>query len=250
MTTKRRKNERSFTLVELLVVIVIISIILSMVAPAFRRLMVGNSVDSAARMVSAQLMLARAEAIARRRYVAVIMPATIDVPSSNTEVYKYQAFRSAYVSGSGSNWTLGEWVPGTQWSFLPSGAVIAAIDKNHGSIEYNSTTNEWEPVSSWTPADNCATVGDRKHKEDPDNPDSDDVLDAPIIEGVSTNSNVRAVIFKPNGRALNREYITIMEGICMDNSNSASIERSNQNNINVIEINEYTGQARYIYTGK
>ena len=41
-----------------------------------------------------------------------------------------------------------------------------------------------------------------------------------------------------------------MEGICMDNSNSASIERSNQNNINVIEINAYTGQARYIYTGR
>ena len=248
MTEKTNIRTRNFTLVELLVVIVIISIILSMTAPAFRRLMVGNSVDSAARMVSSQLMLARAEAIAKRRYVAVIMPSDINIPSSNNEVYKCQAFRSAYVSESGSNWTLGEWVPGTQWTFLPSGAVIAAIDDDHGSIEYNSTANEWEIVSSWTPTDNCATVGDRKHKEDPDNPDSDDVLDAPIIEGVSTNSNIRAVIFKPNGRALKREYITIMEGICT--ANNADIERANQNNINVIEINAYTGQARYIYTGK
>ena len=238
MTEKTNIKTREFTLVELMVVIVIISIILSMTAPAFRRLMVGNSVDSAARMVSSQLMLARAEAIAKREYVAVIMPAAITVPSSNTEVYKLQAFRSGYVEKSGSDWKLKRWVPGTQWTFLPSGALIAAIDDDHGSIAFDSDSKEWILASSWTPTDNCAYVGDGRDEDD---------NEVPIVEG-ATNNSVRAIIFKPNGRALNREYITVMEGIC--SANDASIERENKSNINVIEINAYTGQARYIYTGK
>ena len=242
MTAKKHKITRNFTLVELLVVIVIISIILSMVAPAFRRLMVGNSVDSAARMVSSQLMLARAEAIAKRRHVAVIMPATINVPSSNNEVYKLQAFRSGYVTGSDSSWTLEEWVPGTQWTFLPTGALIRTVDDKPGGVKFSS--NEWEIDSEWIPADNCAGVVDGKGRDDDDN----EIVVAPIIDGATNDSGVRAIIFKPNGWAEHRKYITIMDGIC--SANDADIERANKNNINVIEINAYTGQARYIYTGR
>ncbi len=237
MTEKTNIRTRNFTLVELLVVIVIISIILSMTAPAFRRLMVGNSVDSAARMVSSQLMLARAEAIAKRRCVAVIMPSTINVPSFDSEVYKLQAFRSAYVSGSGPSWTFEEWVPGTQWTFLPTGALIARIDDDHASIQLNAS-NEWVPTNGGWSGSNGSDIST-----------VNDGTSAKIIDDSDvTNSGIPAIVFKPNGRAIRREFITIMEGVC--DANNADIERANESNINVIEINEYTGQARYIFTGK
>jgi len=65
---------RHFTMVELMVVIVIVSIILAFSVPAFQKLAVGSGVDAAARMLSSQLSLARAEAISRRQCIAVIMP--------------------------------------------------------------------------------------------------------------------------------------------------------------------------------
>ena len=64
--------KRSFTLVELLVVTVIIGIIVGAVVPAFTRLMTGNAVSYGLRMTTSQLNMARTEACARRRYVAVV----------------------------------------------------------------------------------------------------------------------------------------------------------------------------------
>ena len=72
-----------FTLTELLVVMVIIVIVMSLVVPSFTSMGAGTAVDSAARMVSTQLMLARNEAVSRRAYVAVLLPGgTISSSSS------------------------------------------------------------------------------------------------------------------------------------------------------------------------
>ena len=240
MTTIKRTKTRDFTLVELLVVIVIISIILSLTAPAFTRIMVGNSVDSAARMVSSQLMLARAEAIARRKYVAVIMPgSSIQAPTTSTEVYNSQSFRTAYVEpDSGDDFKLTEWVPGTQWSFLPKGALIAALDSDNSSLKQetdpdDATKKIWVPKGdAWTPEDGSSITS---VKED----------SVKVIEGATNDTSIRAVVFKPNGRTVKRMFITVMEGICADND--SSIERKNTNNIRVMEINAYTGQVQYIY---
>ena len=238
MTAKRHINSRNFTLVELLVVIVIISIILSMTAPAFRRLMVGNSVDSAARMVSAQLMLARAEAIAQRRYVAVIMPRSDEDGSTyeSTDTYNRQSFRAAYVD---KNLKFEDWVPGTQWAFLPTGAVIAsiatfeeAVDDKVKSIKYTTDgdSESWTFVDSekWVPENDGSSITK--------------VTNVPIYD---KTQEIRAVVFKPNGMADKRLYITVMEGLCSNNIGE-DIERANKNNIRVMEIARHTGQVRYL----
>jgi hypothetical protein len=90
------------------------------------------------------------------------------------------------------------------------------------------------PSSTWTQTDG-AGITDVK---------DGDGTDEKIFKG-QDNSGVRAIIFRSNGRAIERMYITVMEGICMDND--SAIERANAKNIRVMEVNKYTGLTRYIY---
>ena len=221
-----------------MVVIVIIAIILGITAPAFQRLATGNAVDSAARMVSSQLSLARAEAVSRRQYIAVIMPGGTFVQdtANDSNIYRYQSFRAAIVEASATagQYTFVQWIEGTDWTFLPTGALIVEADDD---VDELTATAPRVPVgsgSTWTIGDGIS------HQVD------DDTSPAKIFDVVTvTNSDVRAVVFKPNGRCASRIYVTAMEGVVT--TPAGVIERANQSNIRVMEINAYTGQIRFLY---
>ena len=227
---------RHFTMVELMVVIVIVSIILAFSVPAFQKLAVGSGVDAAARMLSSQLSLARAEAISRRQYIAVIMPgADFEKDDDNDEnLYKYQSFRAAIVDNYNSSTktaTFVNWVEGTEWSFLPTGTVIVEADGD--TEELDMTADPPQPMgNSWGFSDDSPLLV------------ADGMSPAKMIDisGVN-NHNVRAVIFKPNGRCVQRTYVTIMEGVAPE----GTILRENKFNIRVMEINAFTGQIRYLF---
>ena len=114
--------KRNFTLVELLVVTVIIGIIVGAVVPAFTRLMTGNAVSYGLRMTTSQLNMARVEACARRRFVAVVFPDS----SFSGDIIGYRcAFRSCFVEKNTSgDYEFKEWVPSTKWEYLPKGAYF------------------------------------------------------------------------------------------------------------------------------
>ena len=237
-------NKKNFTLVELMVVILIMAVALGMLLPAFTSMGAGSAVDGAARMVSSQLMLARSEAIATRKRIAVVFPGgTFTSGASDTNNYKYQSFRSGVIgSGTTSPYTLDKWVTGTDWAFIPNKAVIRDISTTMPDViklaETSEEINEYGAGAYFRDSDKTAfTVLN----------DSDKVSDgtaetAKIINGQS-NSNVRCVVFKANGGCTQTLYITIMEGVVED----GDIKGQNIDNIRVIRINEYTGKAEFIY---
>ena len=116
-------HKHRFTLVELMVVLIIIGIMLAALAPAFNRLMTGNAVGAAERMISSQLSLARAEAARRRCEVAIVM---YDDHDYDTTLPKSSSFRAAYYTddGKGTGTTIWKWLPGSQETWLPTGAIV------------------------------------------------------------------------------------------------------------------------------
>ena len=218
-----------FTLTELLVVMVIMIIVMSLVVPAFTSMGAGTAVDSAARMVSTQLLLARNEAVARRAHVAVILPgSTISSSSSDSSLYKYNSFRTAIVEGSGP-YTIKEWVQGTDWTFLPIKTTILTV---HNAKPALLDASNKRSSSNAVPSGNtCSMVSDGTGSNQK------------VLDGQTNSSGIRAVVFKPNGSCVQTTYITIMEAV----NTNGTLSGHNVDNFHVLEVNEYTGKTRFIY---
>lgn len=223
-------NKKNFTLVELMVVILIMAVTLGMLLPAFTTMGAGSAVDGAARMVSSQLMLARGEAISRRTHVAVLFPAAINSKADDTNIYKYNSFRSGIVEKDGGQWKLKEWIPGTAWTFLPTKAVLQTVHDH---------------IPNLIKKDDEEYVRDLDKTTVPTENDCDKVIDgaAGILDGVTNTSGIRAVIFNPNGSCTKTIYITVMEAVNGDGNPTAH----NVENLRVLEVNEYTGKAKFLY---
>lgn len=134
----RIPHKHRFTLVELMVVLIIVGIMLAALAPAFNRLMTGNAVGAAERMISSQLSLARAEAARRRCEVAIVI---YDDHDYDATLPKSSSFRAAY--NPAGTW---QWLPGSQETWLPTGAIVGSLVL--GSI---TDTNYVYPLIANTP---------------------------------------------------------------------------------------------------
>ena len=246
-----------FTLVELLVVIAIMVIIMGFSVPMFSKISFGNAVDGSSRMISSQLSLARAEAVAKRQYIAIVMPGKdFDQPADGktTDEYHFRAFRAAIVeeTDNSKEFEFVKWFPGTEWGFLPKGAVIAEADGDGVTTsssatgvecleDYNGTELKSRHVAEkWLDAnklegDDSSTMVIVK-----------DASSAKMVDG-KTNDKVRAIIFQPNGRVVGGQnmYVTLVEGVPTGDS-SFVLANGNTNNMRLMKINQYTGKETYV----
>ena len=258
-----------FTLVELLVVIAIMVIIMGFSVPMFSKISFGNAVDGSSRMISSQLSLARAEAVAKRQYIAIVMPGKdFNQPAdgATTDEYHFRAFRAAIVEATGDDnvYDFKAWFPGTEWGFLPKGAVIAEVDGDAEAktetegveckIEYDTDgeVKKRELYASWLGSDN-------KLGHDSNPTLVGDTDDAKMVDGRDnkkkpTFPGVRAVVFKPNGRVSGgTKFVTLVEGIPTENTGSGGtaeyrLTNGNINNMRLMRVGRLTGKVTYVET--
>jgi Tfp pilus assembly protein FimT len=244
---------RRFSLVELLTVLVLMMIVISITLPSFNKMMTGSAVDSASRMLGAQLRLARQYAITQRRRVAVLMPSK-DI--QNHDGYSYDntinpwsvaernslnpflhvSFRSCFVDGSGN---FEEWVPNSQWEYLPVGSAIFEADTDQTTTNFTPTNiNDSGGTYVKDVLFPVGTIigdfnGNNILEDGVSVSDKDDLL-----------KNVRAVIFKPTGAldsSSSEIVVTVGEGLYV---NGNWIIRNGKNWQDLM-LNPYTGRLEY-----
>ena len=69
-----KRTKRNFTLIELLVVMLLMGVLMTLMLPAFKRMISGNQVQQLASNLKLGLEQAQSHAITSRRYVALILP--------------------------------------------------------------------------------------------------------------------------------------------------------------------------------
>jgi prepilin-type N-terminal cleavage/methylation domain-containing protein len=213
--------KRGFTLVELLVVIVIMGILMSIGLPVFNQMMYAQGVNGAARQTGGIIKMSQAYAIGNNRHVAVIFPGNEASVSSLDDKYKFKSYRPCIVryDSSASTCTFVEWVPGTQWRFLPQGTLIL----------YDST-----PLSLTSSAK--ATVKNGK---------AINSVDFSDIGGSSSVNvdNTMAFVFKPSGSSFGFSDVETI--LCQGSYANGVQTRTNVDNKMEITVNPYTGRMSY-----
>ena len=170
--TDRRIGRRSFTLVELLVVLGIFALMMTMAAPVFLKRSPTTAAQGAVLQLKSTLSLARQWAVTRRHTTYVVFPEDSSVFTGAPHL-AVTAMRGYNIMTKEDGW-LGE------WQFLPIGFVFSRNSKHGG------TTNLFHAVKT------------------------DRVFSLPFPYTNSPPRDMRCVSFKPNGR-LNQTGGTTLE---------------------------------------
>ena len=270
-TQSERKEQRQFTMLELLIVIGIMMILMSLAVPGFRRLVSGKAVNAAASMLSGQLALARAAAIAEQRYIAVIMPgAHFKAPDSAADSgttydeYHFRSFRIGIVEkGAAANqFKLVSWYPDSKWTFLPVGAILAecnetgVADSASNDIELFGPRGDRKVNLNWmsdgqldgdTSSNSCYVIDGGTENE------------KKLVPGKTHdayNASARCVVFSPKGRCCSTDgtdtifvnrYITLVEGnVAEHGSADYRAEEAEIANMRVLRLNGMTGRCEFV----
>jgi len=226
----RRHN---FTLIEILVVVVLISLLVGITVPAYTKIMTGNAVSYSARIITSQLNMARVEACAKRKNVAVVFlnEKNFSYKQDELGIFNRRAYRACYVTGNSSPYTFDAWVPGTKWEVLPNGAFFAA--ETQDGMSEMCTIN--------------AVKDDYKTTRD----SSGNIIATQSANIIPDGPLENAVVFDKTGRSEKASKIVIVEGKVNSNDSlatlkddSASLRKPNTANWAIVTVNQYTGKTK------
>lgn len=236
---------RQFTLIELLTVVAIIAMLVGITVPIYNRLMTGNAVSYANRIITSQLNMARTYACSRRVDVAVIFLDHTITYNDNDPV-ALRTYRTAIVRNNGGTWEFVEWVPGTNWQYLPSKAAFAinnSVLAEGDKLEMPALVDNVNGLIPSLPYDrSIAEVED-------DNKDSKTQLFAGKKDVHS------AIIFRHDGRPVCGAYylsdagktplspcVQVREATIAENKNNVTMAvGTNSDNYMYAVVNRYTG---------
>ena len=123
-----RPRKAGFTLIEMLVVLVIVSVMVTLAIPVVTKLMNSGGVNSASREVANTLGLARQLAVTRRIYARVVFPYRSTGTRPDMWYLAYAVMTNRY------NTATAGWAYASKWEFLPVGAVFLTVATANGSL--------------------------------------------------------------------------------------------------------------------
>ncbi len=229
MSLSKRKTERHFTLVEMLVVVGIMGLLMYISMPAFAKLAKGYGIEAGTTQVKNALEKARATAILNSEYVALLMPHRDEPGATLSDKYIHKAYRLCYVDGNAydDDGTAGmpylwayqfkSWIPGEEWEHMPTGTSILEADQE------GATTDDIDVISTY-------------HQRV-------DLVNCTDIGGASNVQDIHAVVFKPTGeidKSVER-YVTMGESTY----SGGNIVHTNKLNRKILKIDQYTGRISY-----
>lgn len=143
------KNRRSYTLIEIMVVMALAAVLVTISLPAFSALMRGNSAAITCSKVKGVLDQAQARAVTDRRYVATV----IDMTGAVSGLANTQALRNCYVS---SGYAFQSWVEESEWVPLDQDAQVLVFGLGESGSSPTFPNNGSTPVPA---ANSVQTVG-------------------------------------------------------------------------------------------
>ena len=144
--TCRSWRKHHFTIVELIIVMIIMTIMLSMTLPSFTQLGKGYKLAQAAQEVIGQVSIAKAYAVANHCYVAVVFPTEQEIKglrgsdaaknASPIPGYYNASCRIAIVTKSNAKrYEFVMWKPDSNWVLLPENTVISDEKEHFGEMQ-------------------------------------------------------------------------------------------------------------------
>lgn len=201
-------RRRDYTLIEMMVVLVIVAIIMGM-GWSMLKISEGSAVDAGASHLGAQLRLTRQYAVAKREYVALLIPTTANANNSSVTD---PAERAKFSNGSiracivtppvsvGSDFTFSSYIDGDAWTYLPSGVEVEdTYDSNMA----------------------CDNV--------------------PLMKASDNVDDVRCVVFRPSGQV----YYTSTSQSIKILRQTLGVATSDAANSITITVNWVTGKVKY-----
>lgn len=266
-----KRTKRNFTLIELLVVMLLMGVLMTLMLPAFKRMISGNKVEQLASNLKLGLEQAQSHAITSRRYVALILPNPAMLTS--TKLNQDQWFggcRLAYVNKKRSRnegkwdvyWEFTDWVPDLDWRVPIDGAMLLWVLNEGGDTSSpppgGHKYNDFKAGEALSDAPASAEAGTvkfpnlisiEKYRPNPDIKTEYDVDNVAIIF-----SPYGGIVGNPEKDKSEESYgnlrLVVVEALASDGRSGSLVypSRDNSNkptNYMILEINRFTGRTKY-----
>ncbi|WP_303056083.1 pilus assembly FimT family protein [Victivallis vadensis] len=227
-----KRTKRNFTLIELLVVMLLMGVLMTLMLPAFKRMISGNQVQQLASNLKLGLEQAQSHAITSRRYVALILPNSATGVHSE---YQLGGYRLAYINKQknkkSKNWVFAGWVPTSEWHQPESEAkLLMTVDDQNNKYD-DFTEGKGLEVSN-----------------SPANISFDGLLDIKKYDDTAQEAQKSAIIFSPYGGIVGGKSLRLVIAEALINGNKfifPSRDTTGPTNFLILEINRFSGRVRY-----
>ena len=234
------KNERRFTLVELLVVIGIASLLMGLVLPAFTRMVTGSAVNRLASNLKLRLAQAQSHAATARRHVALVLPngtATVWTDAKE-QAARLGGSRMCYADWNSDTSTAAfqGWVPDDAWTEPDRGAFLIRVTNAVGNVAAEgSAQTTLTNAGRATLLDNSADAQSKPLKD----------LSGTLAPGSTASPGSCAVVFGPSGNVRTTEDFYLVAAEASDDGATLVFPGGGAFNCRVLKVNHVTGRVEY-----